>query len=265
MGFVDGLLTDWLLERLTQFLPIFLRVSTFIGATPIFRRNAPTLTIIGLSALIAWLLWPVTPAPALPLDFGFLLVAIQEVALGLLMGLVVTAFLYAVYLAGQLMDVPMGFGMVNILDPQFGMEVPVMAQFHFVLAVVFFFSIDGHHALLRTLAGSFHAAPVAMLTAARLPVEEIVGAVGAIFLLGVRIALPVMGALFLADVAMGLIARAVPQINVFFVGFPVKTTLGLFLIVLALPSFLVILRLLYDTAGEMFLSLEGVIKAIGPP
>src|SRR5690606_20832157 len=115
---------------------------------------------LALGGIITLLIFPTVPLPALPQDLaGYALAVVEEVAVGLALGLIVSLIITALYLAGQLMDMPMGFGMVNVLDPQTGMEVPIMAQFKYVLAILLFFMIGGHHELFRALVRSFAELP----------------------------------------------------------------------------------------------------------
>lgn len=257
------LLTDWLLQHLIRFLPVFFRVLSFLAATPIFRRNTPSLVTIGMSSIVALALYPTVTVPPLDFNWHYAWVVIQEIGFGLLMGLVVTTFLYAVYIAGQLMDVPMGFGMVNLLDPQIGMEVPMMAQFHFMLAMLLFLTIDGHHVLLRYLVMSFRAAPVAMIGSFDTAYPAIVEVIGTAFNFGFRIALPIVGVLFLTDVLLGVAVRAVPQINVFFIGFPIKAALGLVVLILGLGGIIYTFYRLFGSDGLLFETLGRVLRMMG--
>ena len=128
---------------------------------PFLGRSVPAIAKIGLAASMTLLISPAISVPALNQELGrFFLIVVEEVLVGLAMGLVVSTVLMAVYLAGQFIDVPMGFGMVNVMDPQTGGEVPIVAQFQFIVAVLIFFLIDGHHSLFRALIHSFQIVPV---------------------------------------------------------------------------------------------------------
>lgn len=252
-----------LLLRFTDFFPVLIRVASFLMSLPFLGRGVPTLAKIGLAATVTFLIAPVIPVPALPQEMGgFFLIIVEEVLVGLAIGIVVTTLIMAVYLAGQLIDVPIGFGMVNVMDPQTGGDVPIIAQFQFVLAILVFFLIDGHHGLFRSLVQSFHVVPVgsARLTGdvAAIALET----VGAMFLIGVRLALPIVGALFLTDIALGIVARAVPQINVFFVGFPLKIGLGIVLLVFVLPAFVAFVIEVYGASGELNRLLSAIVRAL---
>ena len=252
------------LLRVVDYIPVFLRVTSFLMVLPFLGRSVPALAKIGLGASMTLLISPAVSVPPLDQEIGrLLLITAQEVLVGLAMGLVVMTLLMAVYLAGQLIDVPMGFGMVNVIDPQTGGEVPVVAQFQFIVAILLFFLIDGHHSLFRALVQSFQIVPVGRGVMSPEVATVALEMVRTMFLLGLRIALPVVGALFLTDVALGIVARAVPQINVFFVGFPLKVGLGMLLLALIMPAFVVFIAGAYGSAGEMSGLLDAMIRALG--
>lgn len=257
------LTVDWLWNRFYEFLPVFVRVTSFLFAVPLWGRGVPPLARIGLGGTMALLLSPVVQAAPAGLGMeAFLLIGVVEALVGLALGVVVTTILMAVYLAGQLIDVPMGFGMVNVMDPQFGEEVPIVAQFQFIVAVLVFFLIDGHHGLFRSLAQSFVVVPVGGAAVSEGLAGAAVEIVRSMFLLGLRIALPVVSALFLTDVALGIVARAVPQINVFFVGFPLKVALGTLLLVVAMPAFVMFVGRTLGASGELGRLLGLMMRAL---
>ena len=180
-----------------MYIPAFFRVTSFLMLLPFLGRSVPAIAKIGLAASMTLLISPAISVPALNQELGrFFLIAVEEVLVGLAMGLVVSTVLMAVYLAGQFIDVPMGFGMVNVMDPQTGGEVPIVAQFQFIVAVLIFFLIDGHHSLFRALIHSFQIVPVGRgVMSPEVPAVAL-QTVRSMFALGLRIALPVVGALF---------------------------------------------------------------------
>lgn len=261
MTFIENLF-----EQFANYLPVMMRVSSFIMAIPIFGSGVPPLTKIGLAAFITFFIGPIAGVEGLPQDLaGYMLIIVEEVAVGLALGLVVAMIFMAIYLAGQFIDVPMGFGMVNIVDPQVGVEVPVIAQFKFALALLIFFIIDGHHMLLWALVDSYRALPPGVAVMNEWVLQTAVDAFSAMFLLGLRIALPIMAALFLTDVGLGIVARAVPQINVFFVGFPLKIGLGFALLAVVLPVYVAVVEQAYGMSGQLLSSLERMLQALNPP
>src|SRR5690606_32066787 len=173
------------------------------AVAPIFRgAGVPPLVRMGLAGVTAALL--VGPAgdrvasavgplfEAGPWAFGVLA---GEFAVGAALGFVVALFVSAVQVAGQLMDLPLGFGMVHVLDPQTGTYAPVLGQFQSVLAMLVFFGVNAHHAVLRALAASYGSIPPGGPVAS-IPLPAVVAAFGDAFALGVRLAIPLVAAAF---------------------------------------------------------------------
>src|SRR5690554_4990099 len=144
-------------ELLVQFALALIRFTTFFLASPVFnRRNIPTITTIGLSSLIAIFVSPTLELPQAVQSLGALmLLALHEVAVGLLLGFVVILVFGIIQFAGQLADVPIGFGMASIFDPATGTQMPVFSQFYYIVAVLVFFAGDGHLWLIQGLSQSY--------------------------------------------------------------------------------------------------------------
>lgn len=249
----------WVIES----LPVLMRVASFLLAIPIFGQGVPSVAKVGLAAFITALIVPNLSLAPIPDDLGaFTFLIVEEVVVGLAMGLIVTMLFSAIYLAGQLIDVPMGFGMVNVVDPQTGMQIPIVAQFKFALAILILFAVDGHHALIGGLARSFSIVPIGFASAHPEVTRVALNAFGTLFTLALRIALPIVAALFIADVALGIVARAVPQVNVFFVGIPLKIGLGIVLMIIALPVFGTLMATVLAEQGEMVRALEALLRAL---
>lgn len=251
-------------EQLFHFLALLMRGGGLLLAMPLFGGpGVPQHVKVGLGAFIALLLFPVVPPTAAPVEaIELMLVIAQELAVGLGMGFIVSMFFYALQVAGHLMDVPIGFGMVNVLDPHFGGQIPILGQFQNVLAVLVFFTINGHHAVLRTFAESYNLIPVGAAAWDGAIADVVVRAVSSSFSLGVRIAVPVMAAAFLTDVALGIVNRAVPQINVFITGYPIKIFIGILVVAVALPVYVGLLAAVFGDGGDMMRWLWRFVMAI---
>lgn len=186
-----------------------------------------------------------------------------ELLFGLAMGFLSLLFLSAIQMAGQLMDTEVGFAMVNVLDPQFGSQLPLLGAFLNVLGVLVFLALDGHLLLLRALRDSVLIIP---LGAAGLPLgagELVSRAISAALVTAVKLAAPVLAALFLTSVALGVVARAVPQMNVFVVGLPLRVAVGLAVLVLALPYFAALLAPALSETFSFIDRLVGLVAAGG--
>lgn len=248
----------------TYFL-VATRASALLLAAPMFAmRLIPPMVKIGLSLLLALILTPLIAgqagAPATGgLPFGqFLLAVGQELFVGLLLAFAVSLVFGAVQFAAAMLGLQLGFSMANVIDPTLVGQETVVGQLYSLLAGLIFFTINGHHYVLLGLARSFEVAPPLSLSPAGpdtpLLIEALLTRSAALFGASLRIAIPIMGALLLADVAMAIMSRAAPQMNVYFVGMPLKILIGLSALVLALPlTVATIERLLGGIVRDMLL------------
>lgn len=248
-----------------RYLLVLVRVTGFLGATPFFGSRAiPNQVKIALGLAIAFFLTPAARVSAAGMSFdqwGAYVAAIaSELLVGFSLGYAVTLTFSALQAAGQLIDIPIGFSMVNVLDPVGGFQAPVIGQFQYTLFTVLFLAIDGHHQLLQALVKTFELVPLGGFRYFPGLAEILVKGFGGAFALGFKISLPVVSALFLTDVALGLVARAVPQMNVFVVGFPAKIVVGLAFVMLVLPVYVGFVELAFSPRGEMYELLGAILK-----
>lgn len=253
---------DFLLDMWDVFLLIFVRVTGLFVVSPIFgRQNIPAYYKIGFSFLMAIILSYTVPVPD-PVAYNsliaFIFAVVKEFLTGLVLGYISYLIITALYLAGQMIDMHIGFGMVSVFDPASNIQIPVTANFYFILTVLMFVAIDGHHLLIYTLNESFLLLPMGSgFAAGQELLDFILRLFGSVFILSIKIAAPVTAAILVADVALGVIAKAVPQVNVFIVGMPLKILLGLAVIFFTLMAFRNIVHVLTDGMGrEMFRFME---------
>lgn len=260
------LLLSALADQFDRFLMILVRVTGMLAATPFFANQAvPVLPKIGFALFLTFFLLPtgVTfPVTLRTADFyTYALTLANELLLGLIMGFLISLNLAVFQIAGQLMDFPMGFGLVNVLDPQFGQQIPILGQFQFVLATLIFLSINGHHYLLQALSRTFELFPPGSWSFKPEMTQFLLAGFAQMFALGFQISLPVVASLFLTDVALGFVARTVPQVNVFIVGFPAKIAIGLISLVIILPLYVSLVQRLFGADAEMFQLLYRLLGA----
>lgn len=187
---------------------------------------------------------------------------IQELLIGLIMGFMVNLAFYAVQIGGYFVDVSMGFGIVNVIDPNTGAQMPVMGQFNYILATMIFLAINGHHALIRSLIQSYEIIKPGMFFIKKEAVGVFVTAFANTFYLGFKIGIPIIGAVFLTDVALGIIAKLVPQVNVFVIGFSVKIILGFILLIFFIPVYVMLVAALFGNSGETFSTLRLMLRQL---
>ena len=207
---------------------------------PVFgAQGVPTLVRIALTASFSFILYPIiaNSHPVVPLELlPFVAILIKEILVGLVIGFVIYAFSAILQGAGQLIDIQVGFAMANTIDPFYGAQTPLMGKFNLILATMILLATNAHHFLVIAMVKSYTYVPINTAAVAIKPIFYY-NLVAHIFTLSVQLALPIFGAIFLADVGLGLLSRAVPQLNIFTVVFPVKIGFGFILLMLSIPFF----------------------------
>lgn len=249
---------------LDSFLLILGRLSGLFISAPIFSsRQIPVMVKAFLLAALA-----VTLASFVPIQYGlpvetlgqFTVAMAVEIFIGYIIGFVVYLVLAAIQLAGQLMDMQMGFAIVNVVDPQSGSQIPLMGNLTQTLALLMYLAVDGHHYLLQAIVQSYKIIPVLGMSLSNDFYQLVVQMSVYLFVIAVKIAAPILIVTLTTDIAMGFVARTVPQMNVFIVGLPLKILVGLIALCLFLPVYLWIYSLLFD---RFFTYLDAVIMALG--
>ena len=214
------------------FLWALLRVSIIAFMLPFFgARGLPTLWKIGFAMVVTIAMLPSIPQVTLPQStVGFLMVVASEALVGFCLVLGVKFLLASVQLAGQFMGFQMGFNMASVMDPQTGGQSSVMSQFLYLVTVLVFFSVNGHHAFIKAMAYSFRVIPPEGFSWSPALFSSLAKTSGEMFVIAIKISAPILIALFLANLGLGIVARTVPQVNILMVGFPVNIGLGLILL-----------------------------------
>ena len=245
------------LEDLWLFFCLTLRVGAIVMTLPFLgSRSLPAhFKILGIFCL-SFGLYPAVPAqpfimPQSPVHLGLL--TLGEVLIGLLIGFVAQVLFTGIQLSGEIINQQMGLGLANIFDPENGQQNSIVTNFQYILAVLIFFSGDAHHWFIHAMAESLHAVPLLGFTLPQTVVALLVTLLGNACIMAIKIAAPVMATLFLATLAMGLVARLVPQMNIFMLSLPGNLGIGLLVLGLALPYFLGGLRTLFEQLGRDFL------------
>lgn len=249
-------------EQMQGFFWVLVRISTLFFLIPIFgARNIPSLWKAGLSFIIAIVLTPVVPIPTnLPVTSLEIIVGIlSEVLMGSILALTVRLFFAASEMGGQFMSFQMGFSMARAVDPQTGTSSTVLTQFLYIFTMLIFFSMNGHHMFIRIMAISFDSVPPNSISFQPAIGNELIKAGASMFILGIKIAAPVMVALFLSNLCLGIIARTVPQVNILMVGFPINLCIGLILFCFILMNIYPLLFDLKNNMGESLMRLLGLM------
>ncbi|MCW8905440.1 MULTISPECIES: flagellar biosynthetic protein FliR [Sedimenticola] len=235
MLFTDTQLQTWL----AAFFWPFVRIGALMVSAPVFSsRQTPLLYRIGFVLVLTWVLVPVIPPSPVVDAFSdeAFIILLQQILIGVVMGFILQMVFAALIFGGQVIAYSMGLGFASMVDPQNGVQVPVVSQFYLILATLLFLVLNGHLVLIEMLAQSFHTFPVAMTGISQNGLSEIIGWASRMFNAGLLMALPVVAALLLVNLGMGVIGRAAPQLNIFAVGFPMSILIGFMLLWITLPD-----------------------------
>ncbi|MEW6581949.1 MAG: flagellar biosynthetic protein FliR [Actinomycetota bacterium] len=247
------------------FLLIAARLSAMMAVAPFFSaRSLPMRAKAGLVVLASYVLLPVVGGQAaLAADVGaveFGLLVGKEVLIGLAFGLVAQMLFAAVQVAGGLIDISAGFAIASVIDPTSNLNITVLGRYYNLVATASFLAIGGHQWLVAGIADSFRLAPPTDLPDLDAIVSGVIGQADDILLVALMIGAPILVALFVSDIALGILARAVPQMNVFIVGLPLKVVLALAGIAILLPT---TMGFVGDLTGRMLSDLNAMLGAAG--
>ncbi|WP_094547404.1 flagellar biosynthetic protein FliR [Petroclostridium xylanilyticum] len=252
---------DIILRYIEIFLLVMVRVTSLFIISPIFgRKNMPNLMKIGFGLMIALIITPTLDLTVTSENkhiLQYLLLVFNEFIVGLILGFISYMAFSALYIAGQIIDMQIGFGMVNVFDPQSNIQIPVIANFYFIIAMLMFLSIDGHHMIISSIFYSYKVLPIGTAAISSILVSDVVRIFGDMFIIGFKIAGPVIAAIFITDVALGILARTVPQMNVFIVGMPLKIVIGMVTLALVIAVFPIIMDVMVN---GIYRDLETVLK-----
>ncbi len=249
MIFSEAQLNAWIAA---YFWPM-VRISAMLFAAPLFSsRQVPARLRLVLMLMIAFLVAPTLPQmpPADVLSHSGLIIMLQQLLIGILMGFILQMVFGALVFGGQVIAYSMGLGFASMVDPANGVQVPVISQFYLILATLLFLIFNGHLHAIELVADSFVTMPVAMDGISRNGLLDLVVWGSRLFAGGLIIALPIVGAMLMVNMGMGVVMRAAPQLNIFSVGFPITMLLGFALIWVSLPNALSVFTDLLDEAFQ---------------
>lgn len=226
----------WDIPVFVAFLAAFLRTSAMFFAAPLFGGlGIPILVRIFFAGAVSLALSPLIQGNiATPETFYDLLsLAFMEICFGLALGFCVNLVLSAAESAGSFLDMQIGLGLASLLVPNTVMPTSILSRFKFMLALVLLLVTNGHHILMNALAQSYTLNSVLSLETS---LTVLLNGLASFSMLTLQIALPVAAASFLVDVALGIISRAVPQINILMAGLSAKLLVGIISLSLVLPA-----------------------------
>lgn len=232
---------DFAVPQVIGFMLMVARLSGLFLIAPVFSSPMipPKIKLMILLVLAATLTPIVAPtAPETPASVLPLLVAIvTESVIGFAIGFSVAIVFSAVQVGASLIDTSIGFSMANIIDPINNAQGAVLGSFYSMVATLAFLAVNGHHWLLAGFKRSFEVVPLGAVPDVERMMANLFSTFASLFAMAFQIAAPVLITLLLVDVVLGIVSRVVPQMNVFFVGIPLKIGVGLAAVIISLPTF----------------------------
>lgn len=242
---------DQITDLLAVWLWPFLRISALVAVAPVFgNQSIPMRVRLGIAWVLTLVIAPTLPQSEVPGLFveSWFLIALQQIGIGIVLGFALRLAFAALEVGGEVIAHLMGLGFASLVDPQNGLNVPVLSRFYVLLATQVFLGLNGHLALIEVLADSFTVLSIGVEGIGRTGLWTLVGDAGWILAAAVVIALPAAAALITVNLAFGVMTRAAPQLNIFAVGFPVTLIFGFFVLLLTLPGMLSHVEELFDQA-----------------
>jgi flagellar biosynthetic protein FliR len=224
--------------QLEIFLLVFLRISALFMTAPILgTKTVPMIPKIGFAFLVSFIIYPVLDHNILlpSSSLSYALIASKQVLLGVIIGYASYIIFAAIQLSGQIIDLQMGFGIVNVIDPMSNTQVSIIGQFQFILGMLIFMSINGHHVLFQAITDSFRIVPILNAGFTSVTATKLADLFFNMIVIAFKISGPVTLALFLTNATLGFISRTIPQMNVFMVGLPLNIFVGIISVMISLP------------------------------
>lgn len=234
-------------EQLIILILVIVRTSgLFIMAPVLGDKTIPKLIKVGMALLLSLVLLPVVPNPeAMPevtslwqlLGYVF-----NEILIGFIIGLFFRFIFIGVMIGGAIIGYQVGFMFAMTFDNNQAAQVSIISRFWYIIAVLFFLAINGHHMIISAFAQSFDLIPLGNINNAASVGEMIIQYSAYMFVIGIKVASPIMITLFLIDVSLGTISKMMPTMNVFFIGMPVKAGVGVLMMAMSLPLFVYVIE-----------------------
>ncbi len=237
------------------FLLIMIRLNSMMIVAPFFSSGVVPFKIKAITSfLITIVIFPVIARQgySIPGDMGaYLLLIMKEISIGLFIGFLVSLIFTAFQLAGEYYSVLVGFGISEVFDPLAQVSIPLIGQLKNLIGLLVFLTINGHHFLIKAIYRSYELAPMISFGkgASSSLLKYIVYTMGGMFVVALKIALPVLATILLIEVSMGILAKAAPQMNILMLGFPVKIAVAFGVLVLTTP---LIIRIMYVSLERSF-------------
>jgi len=236
---------------LAMFIFPFTRILALIASSPVLgNKQIPVRVKVGLALLLTVIIAPTLdaqPGVEVASALGFV-VLLQQILAGFAIGFTIRLIFVAVEMSGELAGMQMGLGFASFYDPLNASFTPVVAQFLGIIAALAFLGMDGHLYMLEALADSFHTFPISASVPHALALHTLAAWGGSVFAHALQLAMPVIGALLITNLALAILTRSAPQLNIFQIGFPITLAVGFAALVLAIPYFAPLLDQMIHTS-----------------
>lgn len=220
-------------------LLIFLRVAAIVFSAPILETATIPVTFkAGLALAVSVLLLPVVDVAVTVKDLSlvaFVLGIVGEMAIGVTIGLSVKLLFAGIQLAGEIVGFQIGFAMANVVDPTTSAQIPILGQFYNLTAMLVFLAVNAHHMFFSALADSYALVPPLSMPITPQLVDMMMRLAANMFVVAIKVGAPLIAVMLVVSVGLGLVARTVPQMNIFIVAMPLKIVLGLMFIIIVAP------------------------------
>ena len=251
-------------DHAAVFLLMLTRCSGIFMIAPFFGSlNIPVTIRAAAAFAFTLVLFPVVDGlgtvAAPPSVWAFAGSVLAELFIGWLIGFIAYVCFSAIHMAGKVMDMQVGFAVVNVMDPTSGQQLPLIGSLLYNLGIIVFLVTNGHHVIITALAESFRMVPLAAMQPNLSLTMLLVDFTNGIFVTGMKIAMPVTFAILLVNVALGILARTMPQMNIFVVGIPLQLMVGVGVLSMLLPFYVMFLDVLFN---EMYGKISIALQAL---
>ncbi len=242
------------LPQLQLFFLVFLRVGAILMSIPVFdSRSIPLFFKMALAFATGIILFPLLKLNPVPVSnnlFTMVIGVAGEIFIGLAIGFSVKLIFAGIQLAGQLAGYQMGLAIANVMDPSTSEQVPLLAQFNNLIGLLVFLSINAHYFFIKALTESYRLVPPLNVNFSSSLLQQLIQLSGNVFVIAIQVGAPIIAAMLLTSVAFGLVARTVPQMNIFVVAMPLKIGVGLLFLGFSLPYFSAFLNNVFSDLGK---------------
>lgn len=254
---------DIYVSHFIVFILLLARIASFVAVAPVLGHSSvPVPVKVAIALFVSYVMYPLVLQTGPSVDIAlvpFVLLALQEVIVGLLIGFVTMLIFAGVQFAGNLMAFNIGLYFANLFDPESSQQIPILSSFMYLFTMLVFILINGHHTTIEALQVSYVSTPIGGLSLSVSAIETLISMSGMIFTVAVMLSAPILVALFLVNVGFGLLARVVPRMNVFIVSFPAKIGLGIVILMSTMPMLTFVFKKLLSSFQSSMLQLVALL------